>query len=104
MILLSDPNRCPACATKHSIRWDQHRCAECKVPIFRTTDDFVAMKRDWVLAFWVWFPMDSASSYKGWVHSDHLRDGIPNDAGYAVADPGVTYGQRDVAGAKVRVI
>jgi hypothetical protein len=95
-ILLKHPDKCPACATKHSIRWDQHRCGECNVPVYHTTDDFVALKRNWVLAFWVWFPLDSAGLFRGWVHSNHLQDGIPNDVGLTVADPGPNYGQRRV--------
>src|SRR6516164_3779356 len=93
MILLTNAHICPACAGRMTIRWDQRRCAECNTRLFLTCDNFMAIREDMIPAFWVWFPRHSPGPLRGWVHSDHLRDAIPNDAGYAVAKPDANYGR-----------
>lgn len=93
MFLLLNPNQCPGCGKINSIRWDQHHCASCRTKLFHPTDDFVALKQDWVLSFWVYFSPRSSGNFRGWVHSDHLNDPQPNIEFHGVEKPPESYGR-----------
>jgi hypothetical protein len=97
-ILIKDPTRCPGCASKNSIRWDQHRCCECNTKVFKPSDDFVQLKRDWVISYWIYFPLNSSGYFRGWVHSTHLQfrdsDVKPNDPAHGIEKPSASYGTK----------
>ena len=96
LILLLDPSRCPRCGDSH-IDWDRRRCRNrlCNVRLFRPEDDFPALKRDWVISFWVYFPANSSGLYRGWVRSEHLENPKPDSAPDRTPKPGKDYGKFD---------
>jgi hypothetical protein len=93
MFLLLNQNQCPQCGKIGSIRWDQHRCAECNAKLFHPSDDFVRLKQDWVLSFWVYFHPNSSGFFRGWAHSGQLNDPKPHEEFPKNEKPPESYGR-----------
>jgi len=104
LVLNLDKSRCPQCGFKNSIRWDQHRCCECNAKVFKPTDNFVQMKYDWVLAYWVWFDPKASGLYRGWVNSSHLDNPDPYSTNIKVNKPDKNYGMRKAGASASRTV
>jgi hypothetical protein len=94
LILRIDPARCPNCH-KHSIRWDARKCKDCDAKLFHPSDNFVALKQDWVLSYYVYFPANSSGYFRGWVHSTQLNEPKPIAPNWKPEAPDKNYGKKD---------
>jgi len=75
---------------------DQRKCCECHARIFRRDDNFPLLKRDWIISFWVFFPLNSGGYFKGWCNSAHLKDNPkPNEETINLIPPPPGYGMKD---------
>jgi hypothetical protein len=93
MFLLTNNKQCPACAKKNWIRRDERRCRSCHTRLFWPHDNFPLIEKESILSFWVFFPNNNPSHFKGWVNAAHLKNPQPMWEPVKIEKPDSSYGR-----------
>lgn len=89
LLLLKDVSRCPRCHSDRVSR-DLRRCLKCEAKLLFPGDTGVWLSDQGLRSYYLW------SKENGWVHSDHLADGMsnPNSRTLTTKVPEKDYGTR----------
>lgn len=89
LLLLSNKSRCPRCYSNR-INRDARRCLQCQAVLLYPGDTGVWLSEQGLFSYYLW------SKQNGWVHSDHLKNGMstPNPRIPELKAPPKGYGTR----------
>lgn len=89
ILLLKNPRRCPRCR-RDTVSRDTRKCRNCGAVLLRTGDTASKLEDEGSRSYYLFH------NQQGWVHADHLKDGMknPNPRELTIKEPPKGYGKR----------